>query len=68
VGERPHRLDRWTLLRLQSGRDHQQYPPLPTSLAQEETVYGLWVPLDKGTAAAGPMGLRHGWNLKGPSR
>jgi len=38
VRERPHCLVRWALLRLQSGRDHQHCPPLPTSLAQEETV------------------------------
>jgi len=38
VRERPNRLVRWALLRLQSGRDHQHCSPLPTSLAQEETV------------------------------
>jgi len=36
--ERAHLLDRWALLRLQSRRDHQHCPPLPKSLAQEETV------------------------------
>jgi len=32
------RSNKWALLRLQSGKDHQYCPPLPTSLAQEETV------------------------------
>jgi len=46
--------DEWALLRLQSGRDHQYCPPLPTSLAQEETVYSLWEPEDRGNGAADP--------------
>jgi len=41
MGERAHRPDRWALLRLQGRRDRQYYPTLPTSLAQEETVYDL---------------------------
>jgi len=68
VGESPHCLVRWALLRLQSGRDHQHCSPLPTSLAQEETVYGLWVPIEEGPGAAGPLHLRHRRNLKGPTR
>jgi len=55
MGERHHRLVRWALLRLQSRRDHQHCPPLPISLAQEETVYGLWVPVEEGPGAAGPL-------------
>jgi len=39
-----------------------------TSLAQEETVDVLWVPLDKGTPGAGLLCLRHRQNLKGPTR
>jgi len=58
---------RWALLRLQSGRDHQHCLPMLTSLAQEETVYGLWVPLEEGPGAADPLCLRHCQNLKGPT-
>jgi len=65
VGERAHRPDRWGLLTLQSRRDHQYCPHMPTSLAQEETVWGLWETVDRGTGAAGPLCSRQCQNLKG---
>jgi len=68
MGEIPHRLVRWALLRLRSRRDHQHCPPLLTSLAQKETVYGLWVPVEEGPGAADPLRLRHRQNWKGPTR
>lgn len=48
----------WTILRLQGRRDRHFCPPLPTSLAQEETIEFIWVQEDRGSQAAGALQSR----------